>query len=223
LVQASNGKLDQGIELLRANNMQSMIRLGRTALVNLRKLLRGALLDKTYLLGENFDWADSPLREMARVLMLSEPRFYEGLVDAKKLTVRFFSNLAELKATLNAVHELQFRAKLIGPEVLGCNEEKLKDHKELAHANIYARYLVNSFLKNSDPLGAINTKDLKSILKDHTLSDEFVAFAKKYANTLGHKLFDHSSYNLTQALELTNNFSSAVLIQLEQNPALLLG
>lgn len=222
LAQASGGRLQQGTTLLRANGVRNMIRLGRTALVNLRKLLRTALNDPSFLMGEDFNRADSPLREMARVLMLAEPRFYEGLLNAKKLTVRFFASLLELNATLRAVHELRFRAKLVGPEVLGCTLGMLKDHPTLAHANIYARYVLNAFLCKNDPLDDISGRELKRVIVNGTLNDDFVAFAKKYANDLGHKLSEITGQNLDQALEMTNNFSSAVLIQLEQNPILLL-
>ncbi|HXW60234.1 MAG TPA: DUF6178 family protein, partial [Myxococcota bacterium] len=210
--------------VLRANDMRSMIRVGRTALVNLRVVLRNTLHDKSLLMGENFLRADSPLREVARALMLPEPRFYEGLLNPKKLTIRFFSSLNELNATVKAMNELRFRAKLVGPEILGCNEAMLENHPTLSHANIYARYLINDFVHNSDPLGAINAADLKRVIgPNNQLKDDFIRHAKKYANALGHKFFEHSSLSLEQALEMTNNFSSAVLIRLEQNPILLLG
>ncbi len=55
---------------------------------------------------------------MARALKLSEPRFYEGLLDLSKFEVRFFSTLVELNASLKAVHELRFRAQFLGPRGL---------------------------------------------------------------------------------------------------------
>lgn len=223
LAQATNGQPDEAYAILRANSIKNMIRLGRTALVNLRRIMHNALSDHSLLLGKNFERADSPLREVARALSLPEPRYYEGLTNPKKLTVRFFDALDELNATLKATHELRFRAKLIGSEVLGVSLDDLNKYPTLSHANIYARYLINSFVGNDILLSAINKKDLERVIdKNNHIKDEFLSYTKKYAKDLAYKLSNNSFYNIEESLNLTQNFNNIVLIQLEQNKDLLL-
>jgi len=216
LAQASKGQLDQSARALATYGVIAMIRLGRTALVNLRKLLVN--LDESFLLGEDFKYADTPLREVARALKLSEPRFYEGLLDVSKFYVRFFSTLTELNASLKAVHELLFRAQFLGPRVLGLTTSMLENHKSLSHAGMYARYLLNNYLKNKDVLAKINNTQIK-----HMNKAEFEAYSKEQTRTLAAKLAVECGYDLSKAHERAENFLSAILIQLEQNPELLVG
>ncbi len=209
LMQITQGDINQAHEVLRANSLKNIIRLGRTSLVNLRRLLQAKMRDDDYLLGPDFCYLDSPLREVARALCLSEPRFYEGLLDPKKLTLRFFSHINDIDATLKAVNEIKFRSLLLGPKYLGCTKEMLKQHHSISHAQIYGRFLVNSYLDKT-MLADISTHDLKKIS-----SKEFNAFAKSQAHSLSERL----SYDA----ERIHNFSTSVLILLEQNYALLLG
>lgn len=216
LAQATIGQLDQSAGILRNFGIKAMIRLGRTALVNLRKLL--VVSDESFLFGEDFAYADTPLREVARALKLSEPRFYEGLLDLTKFEVRFFSTLAELNASLKAVHELRFRAQFLGPRVLGLTPAMLKNHKSLSHASMYARYLLNNYLKNSDKLAELNYTKIKDII-----GPEFDAYSKEFTDKLAKKLATEFDYEPNKAQERAAHFLSAILIQLEQNPELLVG
>jgi hypothetical protein len=217
LAQASQGKLDQAALMLKLYGVKALIRLGRTALVNLRKLLVHA--DKSFLWGENFIHADSPLREVARALLLPEPRFYEGLLHTDKFEVRFFNTLSELNATLQAAHELRFRAHFIGPEVLGLNASMLEMHSTLSHASIFGRVLINSYLNISDKLEEITDDKIAKIFTNNThknLNRDFDMYAKKFTDLLAQKLDTNSQ-------ERATSFLTAVLTQLVQNHNLLLG
>lgn len=222
LMQASNGELDQAASALHAYGIKAMIRLGRTALVNLRKTL--LIHDNSFLFGQEFSRADTPLREMARALTLPEPRFFEGLLNADKLVVRFFNSLLELNATLKAVHELKFRAQFVGPLVLGFSEASLDKYPALAHANIFARYLLNSYLDNKDLLAPIGSSQLKQIfMPQGGLNPQFVQRAKEIKARLAEKLVSQCHYDASKAEELCDSFLNTILIQLEQNHELLLG
>jgi hypothetical protein len=224
LVQATKGQVDLAYKVLRNNSIKDLIRLGRTSLVNLRKVLLSLTKDESYLLGENFSLLDSPLREVARALVLGEPRFYEGLLDPKKLGLRFFSSLSDLNAAIMAINEIKFRALLNGPTILGCTQAMLTEHKDLGHGNIYGRYLVNRFFKHENPLANIAPREILSIFgTENRLNDDFTAFAKNLSEELAHKLAEQDYYDLPKALELSHNFSTTVLIQMEQNNRLLLG
>lgn len=222
LFQCCKGLVDDAHKVLRQSSIKDMIRIGRTALISLRKVLVNLTKDQDYLLGKNFSLLDSPLREVARALVLSEPRFYEGLTDPKKFDLRFFSSLADLNLSVKAVNEIKFRSLLMGPKILGCNESMLKNHTTLSHATIYARFLVNGFFKACDPLGSLSPKEILTLFSEPgRLVEDFVMFAKKFAQELGNKLADNG-YEMTHAQELSLSFSTLVLIQMEQNHRLLL-
>jgi hypothetical protein len=205
LAQASKATIANAAHILRSYGIKAMIRLGRTALVSLRKLLNG---DQGFLFGDNFSYLDSPLREVARALMLSEPRFYEGLVDEKKFNIRFFASLSELNATLKAVHEIRFRAQCLGPKVLGFDASMLKN-SALSHASLYARALIEAYNKN--------------IFINQKLDPCFQAFAEDFTATIAKKLSTHCAYELCEAQERCSSFLTAILVQLEQNHELLVG
>ncbi|OPZ22683.1 MAG: hypothetical protein BWZ03_00721 [bacterium ADurb.BinA186] len=222
LFQCCKGRLDDAYLVLRQSSIKDMIRIGRTALISLRKVLINLTNDQDYLLGKNFSLLDSPLREVARALVLSEPRFYEGLIDPKKFDVRFFSSLTDLNLSIKAVNEIKFRALLVGPKILGCTEAMLKHHATLSHATIYARFLVNGFLKERDPLSSLSPKEILTLFNaPGRLREDFVIFSKKFAHELGNKLGE-SGYEVTHAHEISLSFSTLVLIQMEQNHRLLL-
>lgn len=216
LAQVTKGQLNQSAHALHNFGIKAMIRLGRTALVNLRKLLMSS--DESFLFGEDFAYADTPLREVARALKLSEPRFYEGLLDLNKFEIRFFSTLAELNASLKAVHELRFRAQFLGPRVLGLTPAMLKNHKSLSHASIYARYLLNTYLKNNDKFARIDHIKINNINQP-----EFETWSKEYTDMLAKKMATECDYEANKAQERAAHFLSAILIQLKQNPELLVG
>ncbi len=94
----------------------------------------------------------------------------------------------------------------------------LENHKSLSHAGMYARYLLNTYLKNKDILAEINYTKMKNINKP-----EFEAWSKEVTSTLAHKLAAECAYDLSKTEERATNFLSAILIQLEQNPELLVG
>ena len=216
LAQATQGQLDRSTNILRNYGIKILIRLGRTALVNLRKLL--VTNDESFLFGDDFAYADTPLREVARALKLSEPRFYEGLLDVTKFEVRFFGTLLELNASLKAVHELRFRAQFLGPRVVGITPAMLKNYPSLSHAHIYARYLLNTYLKNSDTLSRLDYAVIT-----HVNKPDFETWSKELTDKLAQKMAANCHYDLAQAQERAAHFLSALLIQLEQNPELLVG
>lgn len=223
LMQASDGDLHKASIVLKANSIKKLLRLGRTSLVAMRKLLRNLTKDDAYLLGENFSLLDSPLREVARALCLSEPRFYQGLIDANKFDVRFFSSLQDVNATLMAINEIKFRALFVGPKGIGLNSEDLRHHKETSYGALYARFLIKEFLAK-EQLFKLSVNEIESLFSaPQRLRDDFVVHAKKISAGIAQQLTDSGHYERQRALDLAHNFSTTVMIQLEQNHVLLLG
>lgn len=222
LFQSSNAKLADAAHALMQHSVKFLIRLGRSALTNMRKLLTSRLGSTDHLLGDDYCHLDSPLREVAQALTLGEPRFYEGLVSAKKLTVRYFENLSELNITLAAVNEILFRARFIACG-LGFKQDALIGKTHLSHANIFARTVVNAFLSRETPLSEIAVHDLSSIFVGSDLSSSFVAFVDAMVASWVATVANERDDGHEMLLEKAHNFKSAVLIQLSQNPALSIG
>lgn len=218
LFQACKGNLHDAPALLEQTIPKNLIRLGRTALVALRRRLHTKSLDSSYLLGPNFSCADSPLREVARALSLPEPRYYEGLVDPKKLTVRYFGSLSELNATVAAVNELLFRALMMGPQGLGFSHDVCTTHPHLTHANLFARACVNSFF-GAKPLADSTSEQIHKLFENHKLTPSFVHHAHEFAHKLEEKLKDIPR----DGSSTVSHVLTSVLIQLEQNWRLILG
>lgn len=224
LFQACAGHIDTAAETLKRSSPKYFIRLGRTTLTGLRRRLLSKTMDASHLFGPDFCYADSPLREVARAICLSEPRYYEGLLEQQRLTVRFFSTPSEVYATVRAVNELIFRAALMGSAGLGCTEESLAKRSALSHAGIFARSISNGYLGIAEPLADIGGERARKLFdKDQKLVADFKDFARGHGERLAAKLALASGQDLQPMLEKTANFTTAVLIQLEQNWQLLMG
>jgi hypothetical protein len=221
LMQLCQGQLDKGAQVIDRAPPKYLIRLGRTALIGMRKRLLGKKNAMATMLGKDFCYADSPLREVARAASLPEPRFYEGLLDVKKLGVRFFASLIELNATINAIHELIFRADFVAG--LGVKEEDVAG-RPLAHAGIFARVLVNSFMGKKPMMADIKDFDVHHIMAETgRLKEDFTQFARAFTDTAAEQLAVALGHDVDQATTRAQAFLTAILIQLEQNPSLLLG
>ncbi len=224
LFQQCHGQVTLAAERLSKTSGKFLIRLGRTALVSLRKRLTQKIRDEAYIFGHDFCHADSPLREVAKALSLPEPRFYEGLTDPKMLTVRYFVTLSELHATVNAVSELIFRAEFIGVNGLGFTPLALKAESSLSHSNIFARCLVNRFLGVTDLLAPISEEAISTIFAaDRRLTEEFVRRAKNFTQEWSNKLACVTIADEQEIEQKTQHFLTALLIQFEQNWRLLIG
>ncbi|HXW53478.1 MAG TPA: DUF6178 family protein [Myxococcota bacterium] len=222
LLQHCQGQKEMAAESLNKASGKLLIRFGRTTLVNLRKRLIEKTKDINYIFGSDFCHGDLPLREVAQALSLAEPRFYEGLTDAKKLTVRYFLRLNDLNATINAVNELIFRAELVGKNGVGFTSDALKAHSHLSHASILARSLVNRFRGETDLLASISENVIKEIFSDQgRLKKEFVKTANSFMQAWS--LTRLPQHNAQEIEEKNRHFLSSVLIQLEQNWRLVIG
>lgn len=218
LMQLCQGHIEKAHDTLQTTQAKYLIRLGRTTLVGLRKRLTKAVHENPYL-GEDFMCADSPLREVARALCLPEPRFYEGLSDPKKLTIRYFLSVADVNATLKAVHELIFRAQLVS--ILGPSQCRAKDN--LPHATLMARAMVNQFVGHADLFNAVTMDDLARLTnKQGVLSVEFTQFARQFGEKTSQAFIDSVKGDAELIPSKTSAFIHAILAQLEQNPSLLL-
>lgn len=218
--QYCHGNIDHAFRGLSEVAHKNLVRLGRTAITNLRKRLVEKLKDPTHVFGKDFCHVDSPLREVAKALSLPEPRFYEGLLDSKKLIVRYFLTLAELNATVNAVNELIFRARILGENGLAFDEKTLADYSHLSSANIVARSIANRFLHRENLLASINDDDISHIYDGKKLNDRFLKFAKDFAENLAQQ-FSHLE-NHDDIAAKTSAFITVILIAIEQNWRLLL-
>lgn len=219
LFQASKGQSQEASLILAKSHPKYLIRLGRTALVALRRRLVLKTKDKDYLFGDSFQAADSPLREVARALSLAEPRYFEGLLEPQKLTIRFFASLSELNATVLAVNELIFRAGVVGPRGLGFTADTLSLNPELSHANLLARALVNGYF-GTPTLDKISFEQAGKLFDNHrTLTSDF----KKFADHFSSQLAEQFSAMPLDSNHTVAHFVTSVLIQLEQNWQLGLG
>lgn len=214
LFQACSGQIERASTVLESSKAKYLIRLGRTALTSLRRRLVLKTKDQAYMFGDNFIYADSPLREVARALCLPEPRFYEGLIDAKKLTIRFFRSLSELNSSVKAINELIFRALLLGENGLDI-KPAITSH--LTHSGIFARVFINRFLEIEEVLTPISFLSMEQIIKDGRVNEDF----KRYLKAEGQKLAAKLAFE-PEAEQKINNFITTILIQLEQNWQLLL-
>ena|SRR5579871_1687757 len=218
------GQLAAAASSLEQSSGKYLIRFGRTMLVTMRKRLTEKAKDPSYVFGHNFCHADSPLREVALALSVGEPRFYEELLDVKKLTVRYFSTLTDFNATALAINELIFRGGLVGKIGLDNIAESLKTHKHWSHANILAHCLVNSFLGQGDLLDPIKEETAAKIFEpDGGLTEEFKQAATEFFRSLEEKLRLDSTANAKEISERCQHLLTALLIQFEQNWRLLIG
>lgn len=125
-------------EKLSDYDIKDVIRFGRTYLLKLKSMILAIKNDNKYLLGENFSLLDSPLCEVARGLIKPEPLYYEGLLDVKKLTFRFFQNINEVNASLQAVLEIKFRSLLLGSLGFLVGQKDIKSAK-ITHSTLLAQ------------------------------------------------------------------------------------
>ena len=88
----------------------------------------------------------------------------------------------------------------------------------LSHASMYARYLLNTYLKNPDKVAKLEYTKIRHINKP-----EFETWSKDFTDKVAKKMAKACDYDANKAEERASNFLSAILIQLEQNPALLVG
>ncbi len=218
LFQACLGQIEKAALTLKSASAKYFIRLGRTALVSLRKRLNLKTKDQSYLFGDNFAQADSPLREVARAISLPEPRYYEGLLDPKKLTVRFFGSLTELNLSVQAINELIFRAELLGERGLNIGPLGL-NHQHLTHSGIFARVFINRFLGEENVLSSITFAGFGQIASAGRINDDFKNYLRAEGKELAQKIFIADE----KQMEKVDNFINTILIQLEQNWQLLVG
>lgn len=204
LFQACRGQIKDAATIFSQHSSTYFIRLGRSALLLVKKRLAQKMREPHFVFGPDFCHVDSPLQEVARAISLPEPRYYEGLLDPTKLTVRFFRNVNELNASMHAVNEIIARAEIIS--ALGTPVDTL------THANMYARALVHGFCRREPSFGSINSDDLTAIFHAQKLKEEFTQFAKQFAENIALKLLA-----TPELQEKIHQFSSMVLIQLEQN------
>lgn len=213
LMHTCQGNLSSAASHIATTRANHLIRVGRTTLIALRRRIMATVKDNDHLFGVDFCHLDSPLREVLQAISLPEPGYYEGLLDPKKLTVRYFDNFNEVNATLNAIDEAIFRAALIGQQGLGITSEMLRD-KNLSHAAILARCLVNAYRGISSPLLPIHENTALDLFdSDQRLKKDFVNFSRQFASDLHHRRQNH----LDNDKGKIDAFLTTIFIQLEQN------
>jgi hypothetical protein len=213
LFQCGQGKTEQCA--FHNYSMKFLIRVGRTALLNLQKRINSLPPLINDVLGKNFCHLDSPLREVALALTLAEPCYYEGLISSKKLVVRYFSNLTELQGVVAALNEIIFRGEFVALG-LGITKGDLSNRTHLSQANLFARTLINQYQKNSDPLADINESATRSFILLGVFHEDFLAFADSFTNKAAHALIAKSNRD-EGVMTSAHNFKNAVLSQISQN------
>lgn len=220
IFQCCHGRLEDAGQVIGHYTIKFLIRLGRTMLTNTRKRLQANTADASNLFGHDFCHVDSPLREVAHAINMTEPCYYEGLLSPKKLSVRYFSSLSELRATNEAITEMIFRAKLLGTGGLLLSTDMAEPTPtHLSHANILARGLINAYQARRDFFADLSAAQVKEIFDGESLAKAFEDFAEAFVKKLAERLVPESQ----DALERAMNFKTVVLIQLTQNWRLAIG
>lgn len=210
LLQITNGQHAFGKDAIEQYRLIDILRVGRTALLTLRKNVLALLKSPIFLVGPNFTLADSPLREVAISLCQKEPLYFDGLLQPNLLTDRYFGTVEELLATTKAVQELKFRAHLIGAKGVDYNLAGTeKDTALLSHSSIFTEYLINTFYKRAK-FSPLTQKDIEGIFENKRLLPVFVAHCRK----MGAQLDDDGRME---------QFILVVLGQLERDPYYLFG
>lgn len=210
LMQLCDGDMSHCGKMIDEYLISQIIRVGRTSLINLRKRLVDKIKDAQFMFGAKFSMLDSPLKEVASALILPEPRYYEGLLDVKKLTVRFFDHPKELSATIEAVNEILFRAEFIG---LIANSRLI----HLSHSAALAHHLIINFLGEDVP-----KSQWQKLLFNDGLCKDFTSFARNMVSELSIELKKISIHQPEHIDQRVNSFLNSILIQLEKNWSLLM-
>jgi hypothetical protein len=223
LLQVCNADKSQAQAELFSRPLIDFIRIGRTPLLKLRGLVQGLCSNPLFLVGDKYAMVDAPLREVAIAICQKEPEYYEGLLDPRQLTIRYFANLTELHATTKAITELQFRAALVGP--IGLNYEppaELATDKLIAsHAGILTQYLICTF--NQVPAFTPLTREaIASVLEKGRLRKDFVAWCRKEPTELLQRLAKALGKDEEGIKTGFYNFVTTILATLETNPYFLL-
>lgn len=217
LLQVTKGDQVMAKDALEQYRLLDIVRVGRTALLTLRKNVLALLKSPIYLVGPNFALVDSPLREVAVSLCQKEPLYFEGLLQPNLLTNRYFENVIELDATTKAVHELKFRALLCGAKGLEYHLSQSKESPVLSHSSIFTEYLINTFFGN-EKFAKLSQKSIDGILNNKQLIPEFVAHCRKTGQELSHLLSD----GMLNFDERMAQYVNVILGQLERDPYCLL-
>ncbi len=194
---------------------KQLLRLGRSILTTLRKSSFAMLNDDNLLLNKAFECADSPLREVAKAVCSKEPLYYEGLLDARKLTAGYFNSHEQLQASIIALKELRNRSLILGPKCLGIT----KENTILNHSTMFARVIINRFLKKTPELNEITSKDLTIIFSDENktkLSNSIKDFFYKQSDELWNKL-NKNNHEYDISKQNIYDFVTTIVIKLEQN------
>lgn len=216
IFQICDGNISAATTILDQYPARLLLRLGRGVLVSVRKRLRSCIGD-AHLFGRDFCYVDSPLREVARALSLPEPCYYEGLLSPKKLTVRHFTNLNELQATIEAVNEMVFRSLVMGQHGLAITTAELEGRGHLSHANMLARVFANTSLDRADRLQEITASEATQLFANVASKEMFENNADVVMQSLVEKIVVASGGE-PQTIEMRcTNFKNAVLTQIAQN------
>lgn len=142
----SRGDQAQLPQLLVQLGPQMLFKVGHSLALRLRLKMQKIRRHPVFALeGDRLKQLDAPLFEIAQGLLMPEPLFYHGLLDAKRVDYAPFSSLTELSMAAQAVNEICFRAALVGPKCLGLSSEP-----PMTHGHMLKVYL-NNKLESLEP------------------------------------------------------------------------
>ena len=216
----TQSNLSLSSQCLKEYGLQQLLRFGRSMLTALRKSAFFMLKDDNLLLNQAFSCADTPLREVAKAICSKEPLYYDGLLDANKFSVSYFTSHIQVQESIKALKELQYRSLILGPHGLGFTKSLFEENKHLVltHTNMMATVLINRYLHNPD-FHVLNNLDVENIFADknhNKLKQEVIIYIKNHVNML-YKLLSNNAAQYAVSKDVVENFLNIILIKIEQN------
>ncbi len=176
--------------VLAQNTMLRLFQIGHSLALKIGRDFRKVILDPNAgLSGSGLLRLDSPLAEVAAGILLSEPMYYAGLSDPKKIDYRRFENLNDVGSTAAAIAESIFRSYLIGPKGIGVTEEKIRamDSDDKAkmptHSVLLATWLCHQLLGSEPSLLPLEQLQIEQLWDKLHASLEPSNFSKKDMDT----------------------------------------
>jgi Family of unknown function (DUF6178) len=167
--------------VLAQNTMLRLFQIGHSLALKIGRDFRKVILDPNAgLSGSGLLRLDSPLAEVAAGVLLTEPMYYAGLSDSKKIDYRRFENLNDVGRTAAAIAESIFRSYLIGPKGIGVAEDKLRtieldDKANLpTHSVLLATWLCHQLLGGNPSVLPLEQSQVEQLWdKVHATPDSF--------------------------------------------------
>ncbi len=175
--------------VLAQNTMLRLFQIGHSLALKIGRDFRKVIADpNSGLSGSGLLRLDSPLAEVAAGILLSEPMYYAGLSDLKKIDYRRFEDLNDIASTAAAIAESVFRSYLIGPKGIGVTEEKLQElrnddkAKMPTHGVLLATWLCHQLLDSHPNVAPLEQAQVEQLWNKFHATPEHTSFSNEDMN-----------------------------------------